>query len=728
MPVVPRYEQGQVRQQVAPTPQISRAPSAAFGGEVGAALGNVAGVLGQVAEQERNRMDTAAVMEAEAELRTLQNGMLFGENGAYRTKGKDSFGLPERVLPEYDKSRDRIAMNLRGRQKELFEQRTAGWRPQMEGDMMRYVARESETYTANTTKAYIESAGQTALLYYNDPAKVDGEIARAQDAYIVGNPGEPPEATANAMRQIDSTIRKSIVDRLMTESPVAAEAYYRQNSAAFTGSDQAQIERVLKPLVKENQGEAIGKAALAGSAVIGAGGDYTAYRRTLESGGNPNAKNPNSSATGIDQFTAGTWMGVVESSKPQWAQGLSRDEILKMRRDPVKSGEMATELDRQNAAALAKAGQPATNENLYAAHHFGAAAGVKFAQASGDTPVSQILSSDAIKANPYLRGMTKQELLQNWNARTMSVGGQAAGGAPRSYADAKQYVLDNVQDPEVRKSAIAYINMQDDLAKQREQETDKAMIESINSKVEQAAPSTPFAKIVTPQELAWAQESGRVGAWEDRMRARVTGTDTDTAPDLLLAYRDVAYKAAKGDTVAKRELASYKPYDPKLRMSQSDRDWLAKAQADVASGDPAKIAGTATEGEMNAVIKQYSIQALGVPEKQIGKNTEAGQRAWQFQNDLRSWADQFERDHKRKPSYKEVVEQADLMTLNNLEFTYTEPGILWDSDETATVADLSIPPEAQAQIVQALRTEGKAVTGANVAAKWQAYLAKRGAQ
>jgi hypothetical protein len=713
MPTVPRYEQGQVRQQVAPTPQISRAPSAAFGADVGAALGNVANTLGQVAEQERNRMDTAAVMEAEAQLRTVQNGMLFGENGAYRTKGKDSFGLPERVLPEYDKSRDAIAMNLRGRQKELFEQRTATWRPQMEGDMMRYVARESETYTANTTKAYIESAGQTALLYYNDPAKVDGEIARAQDAYIVGNPGEPPEATTVAMRQIDSTIRKSIVDRLMTDSPVAAQTYFAANKERFTGTDTAQIERVLKPLITADQGERLAKAALAGAGVRNGPATFDAVMEQVlaDEGGYVN-----------DPVDRGgeTNFGISKGANPDVdVRNLTREKAIEIYR--------ARYWDKINADALpedirATAMDAAVNQGVGWTKRALAASG-------GDVATFNAMRKDRydeiVRNNP-----SQRKFYNGWMNRLAGYTGTGDGqpGVPRSYADAKQFVLDSGADDEVKKAAIADIEMRKDLERERESETEKAMIESINAKVENASPSTPFAKIVTPQELAWAQESGRVGAWEARMRARVTGTDTDTAPDLLLAFRDVAYKAAKGDVVAKRELASYKPYDPKLRMSQADRDWLARAQADVGSGDPTKIARTATEGEINTVIKQYSVSVLGVPEKQIGKNTEAGQRAWQFQNDLRAWVDQFARDNKRDPTYTEVTEQADLMTLNNLEFTYTSPGMLWDSEETTTVAKLSIPAEAQAQIVQALRTEGKDVTGANVAAKWQAYLAKRGAQ
>lgn len=145
--------------------------------------------------------------------------------------------------------------------------------------------------------------------------------------------------------------------------------------------------------------------------------DYPAFRRQLESGGNPTAANPLSSALGADQFTEGTWLNTVKQEKPAWAEGLSREQILAQRTNPEHSGDMATSLDRNNAAALTSAGLDATPDNLYAAHHFGEKAGVEFAKAADETPVADILSPAAIRANPYLKGKTKGEVVANWYER-----------------------------------------------------------------------------------------------------------------------------------------------------------------------------------------------------------------------------------------------------------------------------------------------------------------------
>lgn len=144
---------------------------------------------------------------------------------------------------------------------------------------------------------------------------------------------------------------------------------------------------------------------------------YEAYRRVLESGGDPNAKNGASTATGIDQFTAGTWRRIVAQAKPDWAEGLNDNQLLAARRDPVKSGQMARALDEQNTAALEAGGAEATAHNLYAAHHFGAERGLEFARAADDTPMSRILSKAQMDANPYLKGKTKGDAIANWDER-----------------------------------------------------------------------------------------------------------------------------------------------------------------------------------------------------------------------------------------------------------------------------------------------------------------------
>ncbi len=155
---------------------------------------------------------------------------------------------------------------------------------------------------------------------------------------------------------------------------------------------------------------------------------YGAYRRALESGGQADARNPSSSAFGIDQFTAGTWRRIVRKTQPSWAAGLDDAQLLDQRGNAQRSSEMVAALDRENAAGLQEAGLPVNVHTLYAAHHFGLTAGRRFAAADGATPMERIISPEQLAANGYLRGKTKQEAAANWDQRAKRAGVLPDGG------------------------------------------------------------------------------------------------------------------------------------------------------------------------------------------------------------------------------------------------------------------------------------------------------------
>ena len=72
----------------------------------------------------------------------------------------------------------------------------------------------------------------------------------------------------------------------------------------------------------------------------------------VESGGNPNAKNGKSSATGLGQFIESTWLDMVRRHRPDLVQGKGRSEILALRTNPAISREMTTRYTEENANAL----------------------------------------------------------------------------------------------------------------------------------------------------------------------------------------------------------------------------------------------------------------------------------------------------------------------------------------------------------------------------------------
>lgn len=158
----------------------------------------------------------------------------------------------------------------------------------------------------------------------------------------------------------------------------------------------------------------------------------------VESGGNGNAKNPNSSATGAGQFTDSTWLSMIRKYRPD-IQGTTQD-LLSLRRNNALSAEMTERYAQENNAIFGNAGIPQTETNTYLGHFLGPGGAVSLLKASDNTPVSQVLGADQINANKsILEGKTVGEV-KAWAERKMGGSGAAvdlgrdstvaAGGVP----------------------------------------------------------------------------------------------------------------------------------------------------------------------------------------------------------------------------------------------------------------------------------------------------------
>ncbi len=129
---------------------------------------------------------------------------------------------------------------------------------------------------------------------------------------------------------------------------------------------------------------------------------YLLAQARIESGLDPQAAAPTSSARGLFQFTASTWLETLRRHGAEhglgWAaEALSngtaaagsaaRSAILALRQDAEAASLMAGEFARDNGQRIeARLGRAATATDLYMAHFLGAGGATQFLKALAGTP------------------------------------------------------------------------------------------------------------------------------------------------------------------------------------------------------------------------------------------------------------------------------------------------------------------------------------------------------
>jgi len=134
---------------------------------------------------------------------------------------------------------------------------------------------------------------------------------------------------------------------------------------------------------------------------------YTGKTITVESGGDPNAKNKKSSAEGLGQFTDGTWLKIVGKYRPDLQYRLTEDQILDLKFNPELSVEMTKNLAKENAEGLTNAGFPVNESTLYLSHFLGIGSAIDMLNAPADAPASVVAGGKATEDNQTVLGGTK---------------------------------------------------------------------------------------------------------------------------------------------------------------------------------------------------------------------------------------------------------------------------------------------------------------------------------
>jgi hypothetical protein len=156
--------------------------------------------------------------------------------------------------------------------------------------------------------------------------------------------------------------------------------------------------------------------------------------RIVAAEGGP-GQNPLSSASGYGQFLSGTWLEIFRRAYPHVAQIMSPDQILALREIRPLAEDLTNRYAQANAATLQRVGLPATEGALSLAHAVGPGGAVSVLTALPARPAADLLSPEAIAANPFFKDMTANALRQ-WAVGR--VGPQAERQPPEGAAPSRE--------------------------------------------------------------------------------------------------------------------------------------------------------------------------------------------------------------------------------------------------------------------------------------------------
>lgn len=250
MPQVPRL----TNTRVASTPlrQARQQP-------VGNALGSLAQAtqaVAQVAHRARLEADRAAVTDAENQLIAQENALLFDpQNGAFTRRGKNAIGLPDQVLPEYNKRAAQIEGALASeRQRAIFRESVARRRGLIERDLNRHEATERESYYDEADNARLAASVEGAAAFASDPERIAGELEtqRTVLAGVAQRKGWDALKLEQERAALESKTHEAVVGRLLSLNAFdSATEYLAANAPKMKDQQVEALQRRI--LIEEDR-------------------------------------------------------------------------------------------------------------------------------------------------------------------------------------------------------------------------------------------------------------------------------------------------------------------------------------------------------------------------------------------------------------------------------------------------------------------------------------------
>ena len=266
MPTVPRYERSGVQEQgLSISRQPASAPIEAFGGgaasaQVSRSASGLADVANEIAVKATREADEIAITDADRRIADLETKLLHdSKTGALNVKGKDSFGLPDSVMEEYEKSVSEITEGLANDfQKRSFYEASRKRGAFINRSLQNHVSKEKDRYDSEVTKSYVENERNAAINNFEDSERIGLSIQRQKGAIIAHakRNGLSIESQKLMLAESVSSTHSGILSKLMNGgADLMAKDYYKENKENMLPDDREHMDKLLKKSLLLGEGQ-----------------------------------------------------------------------------------------------------------------------------------------------------------------------------------------------------------------------------------------------------------------------------------------------------------------------------------------------------------------------------------------------------------------------------------------------------------------------------------------